>query len=99
MMDDYGIFRDAVLYVFRKRKTAFLKTESILKEIRFQKGIFPKEDQERLDVILERMREEDLVVLNQPKFAALSPMGRTKSEGLTPERVGEIEKEMEERAK
>jgi hypothetical protein len=74
-------------------------TESILKEIRFQKAIFPKEDKERLDSILEKMREQDLVVLNQPKFVALSPLGRTQIDQLPPERIAEIEKEMEERSK
>jgi len=99
MNGDYEIFRDAILCVFKRRKTSFLMTESILKEIRFQKAIFPKEDKERLDSILEKMREQDLVVLNQPKFVALSPLGRTQIDQLPPERIAEIEKEMEERSK
>jgi|SRR5580658_1557142 hypothetical protein len=97
--DDYEIFRDAILSAFKKRKTSFLMTESILKEIRFQKAVFPKEDKERLDAILEKMREQDLVVLNQPKFVALSPLGRNETDKLTDTRVMEIGKEMEERAK
>jgi hypothetical protein len=97
--DDYEIFKDAILCVFKKRKTSFLTTESILKEIRFQKAVFPKEDKERLDAILEKMRERDLVILNQPKFAALSPLGRTEIDQLTHTRVVEIEKEMENRSK
>ncbi len=74
-------------------------TESILKEIRFQKALFPKEDKERLDLILEKMREQDLVVLNQPKFVALAPLGRKQADQLTEVRIAEIEKEMEERSR
>jgi hypothetical protein len=99
MNDDYEIFRDAIFYVFKKRKTSFLMTESILKEIRFQKAILPKEDMERLDSILEKMREQELVVLNQPKFVALASLGRTQADQLPPERIAEVEKEMEERSK
>ena len=99
MNDDFEIFRDAILRVFKKRKTSFLMTESILKEIRFQKALFPKEDKERLDLILEKMRDQELVVLNQPKFVALAPLGRTQTDQLTEVRIAEIEKEMEERSK
>ena len=88
-----------VLYVFKKRKTAFLMTETILKEIRFQKEIDPKTDKERLDALLEKMRERDLVVLNQPKFAALSPGGKAAVDQMTEERVAEIAKEIENRSK
>jgi hypothetical protein len=97
--NEYEIFRDAIFCVFKKRKTYFLMTESILKEIRFQKALFPKEDKERLDAILEKMREQDLVVLNQPKFVALSPLGRTETDQLTDSRIIEIGKEMENRSK
>ncbi len=99
MSDDYGVFKDSILYVFKKRKTSFLMTESILKEIRFQKAILPKEDKERLDSILEKMREQELVVLNQPKFVALAPLGRTQADQLTEARITEIEKIMEERSR
>ncbi len=74
-------------------------TESILKEIRFQKALFPKEDKERLDSILEKMREQELVVLNQPKFVALAPLGRTQADQLMEARIAEIEKETEERSR
>lgn len=99
MDKDYEIFRDTVLYVFKKRKTAFLTTDSILKEIHFQKARLPKEDKERLDSLLEGMRDQDLVTLNQPKFAALSPAGKQEAEKLTEQRIGEIEKDMDARAK
>lgn len=96
---DFEILRDAILYVFKKRKTAFLMTESILKEIHFQKDIFPKEDKERLDLLLEKLRDQGLVTLNQPKFAALTGAGKQEVEKLTEARIGEIEKAMEELAK
>lgn len=95
--NDYEIFRDSILYVFKKRKTAFLTTESILKEVHFQKAIFPKEDKERLDSLLETMRDQDLVTLNQPKFAALTATGKTEVEKITEARISEIEKETKER--
>lgn len=95
---DYALLRDWVLYIFMKRKTAFLMTESILKELHFQKEIFPKEDKERLDGLLEDMRQQDLVTLNQPKFAALTQAGKTEMESLTGERIGELEKEMKARS-
>jgi hypothetical protein len=79
---DYENFKDAVLYSFKKRKTAFLMTEKILADIHFQKEINPKEDKERLDALLEAMRDNDLIILNQPKFAALSPAGKTAAANL-----------------
>jgi hypothetical protein len=94
---DYDIFKDAVLYSFKKRKTAFLMTEKILADIHFQKEINPKEDKERLDALLEIMRDNDLVVLNQPKFAALSANGKLTVESLTDIQVAEIEKGIEQR--
>jgi hypothetical protein len=97
--NDYEVFRDSILYVFKKRKTAFLTTESILKEVHFQKAVFPKEDKERLHSLLETMRDQDLVTLNQPKFAALTATGKMEVEKLTEARIGEIEKSMEERSK
>jgi hypothetical protein len=97
--NDEGIFQEAILSVFKKRKTAFLTTETLLKEVRLQKAIFPKEDKDRLDSILESMRKQDLVLTNQPKFVALTPMGKIEMEKLTLERVLEIEKAMEDRLK
>ena len=93
------IFRDAILRVFRKRKTAFLTTESILKEVRFQKAVFPKEDKQRLDALLEMMRDKGLVLTNQPKFVALTPEGQLEVNNLTEARISEIDKEMDERLK
>jgi hypothetical protein len=95
---DYDIFKDAVLYSFKKRKTAFLMTEKILADIHFQKEINPKEDKERLDVLLEIMRDNNLVVLNQPKFAALSANGKLAVESLTDVQIAEIEKGIERRS-
>ena len=97
--NDYETFKDAILYSFKKRKTAFLMTEKILTDIHFQKAVNPKEDKERLDVILEIMRENDLVVINQPKFAALTTAGKLAVENMTGAQVEEIEKEIEERSK
>jgi len=96
---DYETFKDAILYSFKKRKTAFLMTEKILADIHFQKAINPKEDKERLDAILEIMREKDLVVINQPKFVALSPVGKLAVETLTDVQMVEIEKQIEARLK
>ena len=73
---DYENFKDVILYSFKKRKTAFLMTDKILADIHFQLAINPKEDKERLDTLLEVMRDHDLVVLNQPKFVALSANGK-----------------------
>jgi len=95
--NDFEIFRDPILGVFTKRKTAFLTTETILKEVRFQKAILPKEDRERLDLILETMRDHDLVLTNQPKFVALTPAGQVEVNKLTEERIAEIEEEMNAR--
>lgn len=97
--NDYEIFRDTILYAFRKRNTAFLTTEKILLDLRFQAAIFPKEDKERLDGILEMMREKELVLTNQPKFVALTSEGKEAVGALTDERISEVEKEMEERLK
>jgi hypothetical protein len=97
--NDDEIFRDSVLLLFRKRKIGFLTTETILKEVRFQKAVLPKEDKERLDALLGQMRDEDLVILNQPKFVALSPKGKEAGEKLTEAQVAEIEREAEERVK
>jgi hypothetical protein len=97
--DSDEIFIDSILYLFRKKKTSFLTTETILKEVRFQKAIYPKEDKERLDLILAKMRDQDLVILNQPKLAALSPAGKAEGEKLTEARIAEIEKENKERLK
>jgi hypothetical protein len=91
-IENYELFREAVLAAFQKRKTGFLTTESLLKEIRFQKGIFPKEDKERLEAILRQMQEEDLVVFNQMKLAALTDKGKQAVEKFTPERLAELEK-------
>jgi len=97
--DSYEVFRDTILASFKKRGTAFLMEDKILKEIGFQKAINPKEDKARLDSILEVMREQDLVLTNQPKFVALTPAGRSAVEALAPERLAEIEKAIEERLK
>jgi hypothetical protein len=97
--NDYENFKDAILCVFRKRKTAFLTTESILKEVRFQKAIFPKEDKQRLDALLEMMRDKGIVLTNQPKFVALTPEGQVEVNQLTEARISQIEKEMAERLK
>jgi hypothetical protein len=94
-----GLYRDGVLRVFKIRKTAFLTTESILKEVQFRKALSPKEDKESLDVLLEKMRAEDLVVLNQPKFVALGPGGKLALEAMSEDRAAEIKKELEERLK
>ena len=99
MEKDFEMLRDTVLYVFKKRKTGFLTTDSILKEVRFQKATLPKEDKERLDGLLEAMRAMDLVTLNQPKFAALTNAGKQDVENLSGERIGEIEKDMDARSK
>jgi hypothetical protein len=96
--NDYETFKDAILFSFKKRKTAFLMTEKILNDIHFQKAINPKEDKNRLDAILEIMRENDLVVINQPKFVALSQMGKIAVEGMTELRMTEIEKEIDARS-
>jgi len=95
---EYEFFRDAVLYVFRKRKTAFLTTDSLLKEIHFQKALRPKEDKERLEALLSAMRDQDLVTLNQPKFAALTSKGKQETENLSEEQIGKIEKNLAARA-
>lgn len=97
MEPDYEILKDTVLYIFRKRKTAFLMTETVLKEMRFQKEILPKEDKERLDHLLERMREGGLVTLNQPKFAALTGEGKEEAEKITGDRAVQVEKDMARR--
>ncbi len=97
--NDAGIFRDNILYAFKKRQTAFLTTESLLKEVRFQKAINPKEDKERLDSILEEMRIQELVILNQPKLVALSDKGKAEAVTLTEARIVELEKASEERTK
>jgi|GEM_PF-1575438 len=97
ILDDEIFYQDAILYLFKKKKTGFLTTETILKEIRFQKAVNPKEDKERLDFILERMRESGWVVLNQPKLAAISPEGKEKIEKLSEERMTEIQKKLDER--
>ena len=94
---DDGLFKDAILLLFRKRKTGFLTTETILKEIHFQKAVNPKEDRERLDAILSRMRDQELVLTNQPKFVALTPAGKMEADGLPEERIAEVEKELRER--
>lgn len=75
-----------------------MMTEKILADIHFQKEINPKEDKERLDALLEIMRDKDLVVLNQPKFAALSAEGKLAVEGLTDIQIAAIEKEIERRS-
>ncbi len=95
---DYENFKDVILYSFKKRKTAFLMTDKILADIHFQKAINPKEDRERLDALLEMMRDHDLVVLNQPKFAALSAAGKAAVESLTDSQIAEIEKGIEQRS-
>jgi len=95
---DYENFKDVILYSFKKRKTAFLMTDKILADIHFQKAINPKEDKERLDALLEMMRDHDLVVLNQPKFAALSAAGKAAVESLTDTQIAEIEKGIERRS-
>src|SRR5690349_19588168 len=97
--NDDGIFKDSILHLFKKRKTAFLTTETILKEVRFQKAVLPKEDKERLDALLAGMRDEELVILNQPKFVALAPKGKEAGEAFTEAQVAEIEREAEERTK
>lgn len=97
-LSDYENFKDVILYSFKKRKTAFLMTDKILADIHFQKAINPKEDKERLDALLETMRDHDLVVLNQPKFAALSAAGKTAVESLTDAQIAEIEKGIEKRS-
>jgi hypothetical protein len=96
-MTDWEAFRDAVLAAFQRHGTAFLRTETLLKEIRFGRDVSPREDQGKLDALLERMREEGLVVLNQPKFAALSLRGRAAAEAMTPDRLAEVGKWMEDR--
>ncbi len=98
-IENYGLFRDAVLAAYQKRKTGFLTTESLLKEIRFQKGIFPKEDKERMETILRQMQEEDLVAFNQMKLAALTDQGKQAVEKLTVERLAELEKANQERSR
>lgn len=95
---DYDNFKDVILYSFKKRKTAFLMTDKILADIHFQKAINPKEDKERLDALLEMMRDHDLVVLNQPKFVALSAAGKAAVESLTDIQIAEIEKGIEQRS-
>lgn len=95
---DYETFKDVILYSFKKRKTAFLMTDKILADIHFQKAINPKEDKARLDAVLENMRDHDLVVLNQPKFAALSAAGKAAIESLTDTQIGKIEKGIEQRS-
>ncbi len=97
--DDFEIFRDTILTSFKKRGTAFLMEDKILKDIGFQKAINPKEDKARLDSILELMREQGLVLTNQPKFVALTPAGKSAMEALSPERIAEIERELEARLK
>ncbi|HXL72023.1 MAG TPA: hypothetical protein VN963_00220 [bacterium] len=97
-LTDYETFKDAVLYSFKKRKTSFLMTDKILADIHFQKAVNPKEDKERLDAILEIMRDHDWVVLNQPKFVALSAAGKTAVESLTEAQVLAIEKGARERS-
>jgi hypothetical protein len=95
---DYETFHQVILYSFKKRKTAFLMTDKILADIHFQKAINPKEDKERLDAILEIMRENDMVVLNQPKFVALSAKGKQAVEALGEEVIEQIEKGLQERS-
>ena len=97
--NDYDIFRDTILSSFKKRGTAFLMEDKILKDIGFQKAINPKEDKARLDSILEVMREQDLVLTNQPKFVALTSAGKSAVEALSPERIAELDKELEARLK
>jgi len=97
--NDDELLKDSILHLFQKRKTGFLTTETILKEVRFQKAVLPKEDKDRLDALLGRMRDEDLVILNQPKLVALSPHGKETGERLTEGRIAEIEREAEERIK
>ncbi len=94
---DYENLRDEILIVFKKRNTGFLTTETILKEVRFQKAILPKEDRERLDSILGIMRDHDLVLTNQPKFVALTPAGQQEVSNLSKERLAEIEKDAQAR--
>jgi hypothetical protein len=69
-----------------------------LADIHFQKAINPKEDKERLDAILEIMREKDWVVINQPKFVALSQAGKMFIETMTDSQIAGIEKEIEARS-
>ena len=95
--DEYGTLRDTILAVFKKKNTKFLTTAHILGEVRFQKGVFPKEDTEKLNFILEKMREEDLVLTNQPKFVALTGAGQAQLDLLTETRLLEIEKETQKR--
>ena len=73
-------------------------TGKILADIHFQKAVNPKEDQQRLDAILEMMRDHDLVVLNQPQFAALTASGKLAAEALNEEKISKIEKENQDRS-
>jgi hypothetical protein len=98
-LENYELFRDTVLAVFLRRKTGFLTTESLLKEIRFQKGTFPKEDKERMEAILRQMQEDGWVVFNQMKLAALSERGKAAMEKLTPERIAETDEANENRSR
>jgi hypothetical protein len=95
--NDFELFRSAILAVFKKRNTKFLTTATILGEIRFQKAIYPKEDKERLDSILEKMREMGLVLTNQPKFVALTQTGQEAVKQLTEAQMQEIESAAEKR--
>ncbi len=97
-LENYELFRDAVLAIYQKRKTGFLTTDSLLKEIHFRKEINPKEDKERMELILRQMQEEDLVVFNQMKLAALTDKGKQAVEKLTAERLAELEKANQERS-
>jgi hypothetical protein len=95
--NDFELFGSAILAVFKKRNTKFLTTATILSEIRFQKAIYPKEDKERLDSILEKMREMGLVLTNQPKFVALTQTGQEAVKQLTEAQMMEIESAAEKR--
>ena len=101
MMDpqDPNIWPDAVLAVFHKRRTAFLTTDSLLKEVHFRKAVNPKEDKERMEVILLQMQDEGLVAFNQFKLAALTDAGKAAVAALTPERLAELEGQNEARKK
>jgi hypothetical protein len=75
-----------------------LTTDSILRELHFQKALRPKEDKEQLEALLSAMRDQDLVTINQPKFAALTNSGKQAAENLTEARISEIEKNLAVRA-
>jgi hypothetical protein len=96
-LENYELFRDAILAIYQKRKTAFLTTDSLLKEVHFRKEINPKEDKERLETILRQMQEEDLVAFNQMKLAALTDKGKQAVEKFTVERLAELERANSER--